>query len=96
MPVTHKTNSSVQNVPKIMQSERPNSLVEYSSTIIALMMETVSTCETPNVVVEWPTILLRVREVPGSNLGPETGYPDLWFSWVSPVPPRKWLKSGLP
>jgi len=31
---------------------------------------------TPNVVIEWLTILLRIREVPGSNLGPETGYPD--------------------
>jgi hypothetical protein len=27
-----------------------------------------------NVVVEWLTLLLR--EVPGSNLGPETGYLD--------------------
>jgi hypothetical protein len=28
-----------------------------------------------------------MREVPGSNIGPETGYPDwgsLWFSWVPP------------
>jgi hypothetical protein len=31
---------------------------------------------TPNVVVEWLTILLRIREVPGSNLGPGTGYPE--------------------
>jgi hypothetical protein len=30
----------------------------------------------PNVVVEWLTFLLRIREVPGSNLGPELGYPD--------------------
>jgi hypothetical protein len=30
----------------------------------------------PNVVVEWLAFLLRIREVPGSNLGPETGYPD--------------------
>jgi hypothetical protein len=28
------------------------------------------------VVVEWLTILLRIREVPDSNLGPETNYPD--------------------
>jgi hypothetical protein len=27
-----------------------------------------------NVVVEWITLMLRIREVPGSNLGPETGY----------------------
>jgi hypothetical protein len=29
-----------------------------------------------NVVVEWLTLLLHIREVPGSNLSPETGYPD--------------------
>jgi hypothetical protein len=30
----------------------------------------------PNVVVEWLALLLCIREVPDSNLGPETGYPD--------------------
>jgi hypothetical protein len=30
----------------------------------------------PNVVVEWLTLLLRIREVPVSNLDPETGCPD--------------------
>jgi hypothetical protein len=31
----------------------------------------------PNVVVEWCGVtLLRIREVPGSILGPETGYPE--------------------
>jgi hypothetical protein len=39
----------------------------------------------PNVVVEWFTLLLRVQEVPGSNLDPETGYPDWGFSWFSSV-----------
>jgi hypothetical protein len=29
-----------------------------------------------NVVVKWLTLVLRIRDVPGSNLGPETGYPD--------------------
>jgi hypothetical protein len=29
----------------------------------------------PNAVVEWLTLGVRVWEVPGSNLGPETGYP---------------------
>jgi hypothetical protein len=37
----------------------------------------------PNSEVEWLTLLLCIREVPGSNLGPETGYP-LWFSSVPP------------
>jgi hypothetical protein len=30
---------------------------------------------TPNVMVEWLTLLLRIR-VPGSNIGMETGYTD--------------------
>jgi hypothetical protein len=29
-----------------------------------------------NVVVEWLTLLLRIRGFPVSNFGPETGYPD--------------------
>jgi hypothetical protein len=29
-----------------------------------------------NMAVEWLALLLRIREFPGSNLGPETGYPD--------------------
>jgi hypothetical protein len=28
----------------------------------------------PNVVVEWLTLYLLIREVPGSNLGPEADY----------------------
>jgi hypothetical protein len=28
------------------------------------------------VVVEWLTLLLRIGNVPGSNLGPEAGYLD--------------------
>jgi hypothetical protein len=30
----------------------------------------------PNFVVEWLTLLLRIREAPGLNLGPEIGYLD--------------------
>jgi hypothetical protein len=33
----------------------------------------------PNVVVEWLTLLLRIRKVPSSNLGTETGYLDYSF-----------------
>jgi hypothetical protein len=32
-----------------------------------------------NVVIEWVTTLLLIREVPGSNLGPATGFPDRVF-----------------
>jgi hypothetical protein len=31
----------------------------------------------PKVAAKWLTLL--IREVPGSNLGPETGYPDRFF-----------------
>jgi hypothetical protein len=49
----------------------------------------------PNVVVEWLTPLLRIREVPGSNPGTETGYPDEGFSWLSSVPPGKFQDSNF-
>jgi hypothetical protein len=39
--------------------------------------------------VEWLTVLLCILNVPGSNLGPETGYPDWFFLWLSPVPTGK-------
>jgi hypothetical protein len=33
----------------------------------------------PNVVVEWLTLLFRIPKALGSNLAPETGYPDRHF-----------------
>jgi hypothetical protein len=33
----------------------------------------------PNVVMEWLTPLICIRDIPGSNHGPETGYPDRVF-----------------
>jgi hypothetical protein len=39
---------------------------------------------TPNVMVEWLTFLLRIREVLGSNLGPETGYPERFVVFLYP------------
>jgi hypothetical protein len=35
----------------------------------------VSVCALPIVVIEWSTLLPRIREVQASNLDPETGYP---------------------
>jgi hypothetical protein len=32
----------------------------------------------PNVVVEWVAVLFHIREVRGSNLGPENGYSDFF------------------
>jgi hypothetical protein len=32
-----------------------------------------------NIVVQWLTPLVSIWEIPGSNLGPETGYPDWDF-----------------
>jgi hypothetical protein len=35
-----------------------------------------TTADSPYVVVEWLTFLLLTQEVPGSNLGLQTGYTD--------------------
>jgi hypothetical protein len=35
--------------------------------------------------IEWLALLLSIREVTGSNLGPETAYPHRGFSCFSPV-----------
>jgi hypothetical protein len=35
-----------------------------------------------NVVVEWLTILLRIREVPGLNLRPKTGCPEVFCGFL--------------
>jgi hypothetical protein len=43
-----------------------------------------STFMITNVLVEWLTLLLTIREVPGSNLGRETGYPDFFLVLLSP------------
>jgi hypothetical protein len=51
-----------------------------------------NTCLTSiNVAVRWLAVLLRIREVPGSNLVPETGCPDWGSSWFSSVSTIKHL-----
>jgi hypothetical protein len=47
----------------------------------------------PNVVVEWLT-LLRIQEVPGSNLGQETGSPKIFRDF--PESQKQILGSPLP
>jgi hypothetical protein len=48
-----------------------------------------------NVVFEWLTFLLHIREVPGSNLNPETDCPDTSITSFSSVPPSKYRDSAL-
>jgi hypothetical protein len=48
----------------------------------------------PNVVVSWTVLILRIPNVPGSNLGLETRYPSWHLSWlplvsrIIPLPPN--------
>jgi hypothetical protein len=44
-------------------------------TVVCINQEQITVIP-PNVVVVWLALLLRIRVVPGSNLGPETGYTD--------------------
>jgi hypothetical protein len=48
----------------------------------------------PNVVVVWLEIILHIREVPGSHLGPETGYYNVFVVFLSPARrmPEKYFK----
>jgi hypothetical protein len=43
-----------------------------------------------SVVVEWIALLVRIRKVPVSNVGPTTSYPDKFFV-VSLSPSREML-----
>jgi hypothetical protein len=44
--------------------------------------------------VEWSTLSLRIREIPGSNSSQETGYTDSGFSCLSSVSSSKfWIVS---
>jgi hypothetical protein len=42
-----------------------------------------------NVLAEWLALLLRIQ-IPDSNIGPETGYPDLSSSIFSSDPQRNY------
>jgi hypothetical protein len=46
----------------------------------------------PN-VIKWLTLVIHIREVPGSKLGLETGYPVWNISWFLSLPPDKWRNS---
>lgn len=47
-----------------------------------------------NVAVEWLLLLIRILEVPCSDLDSKVSYPDR-FSWFSSGPPRKCLANSL-
>jgi hypothetical protein len=49
----------------------------------------------PNVLVDWLTLLPRLREVPNSNLNQDTGCHDWGFTWFFSVPPGEYRKSNL-
>jgi hypothetical protein len=51
----------------------------------------IRTPQSPIVIVEWLTLLLRNREVPVSNLGPATGYADRDFIVFFLSPSRRML-----
>jgi hypothetical protein len=46
-------------------------LVTYNS-----IEQSYSSKAKPNLAAEWLALLLKIREVPGTNLGPQTDYPD--------------------
>jgi hypothetical protein len=37
-----------------------------------------------NVAVSWSALILHIREVPGSNIGPKSGYPEVLVVFLSP------------
>jgi hypothetical protein len=42
----------------------------------SMVITTSSTAHAPNLAVEWVALQLRIRQVPSSNLGPETNYSE--------------------
>jgi hypothetical protein len=50
--------------------------INYSSTNSAVNLTGLEEQFQPDVTVEWLALLLRIRKVPVSNLGPETDFPD--------------------
>jgi hypothetical protein len=68
-------------------------LREFGPHKITLISTCAVTIVTLNVVVECSTLLLRIRKVPGLNVGPETGYPE--FFMVFSVTPGKYRNGTL-
>jgi hypothetical protein len=49
----------------------------------------------PSLATEWLALVLRIREVPGSSLGPETGYYYRGFSCIFSVRTGEFRDSAL-
>jgi hypothetical protein len=63
------------------------SLTPYARYILILLSNPCLYISLPNVVVEWLTFMLRIREVPGSSLGDWdwlSWLKNMWYSWVRP------------
>jgi hypothetical protein len=63
---------------------RPLIILCNTTVITIIIIIIIIIMNLPNFSVEW-LALLRVREVPGSNIGSDTGYPDRCFSLFSSV-----------
>jgi hypothetical protein len=86
---TSALTKTLQNNQRLRQT---SNCLKLQSEIISRVLEVgtdgriravILTYVRPSVAAEWLTLLLRIRELSGSNLSPETGYPDWRFSWFS-------------
>jgi hypothetical protein len=91
---------NARQMPKFMSNILPLTSsglkMETACTSETLVSKSVHTALQPTNRTSWLTILLRFREVPGSNIGPETGHPEVCVILLSPYRqmPRKYLKLG--
>jgi hypothetical protein len=46
----------------------------HDESVMELQESNIERWQSPNIAVEWLALLLRMREIPGSNLLPETGF----------------------
>jgi hypothetical protein len=67
----------------------------YSPWVWHRTLDYIHMTRAPNVLAECLILQLRIRKFPGSNLGPETGYPELSFPLFSSVPPGEWMGQYL-
>jgi hypothetical protein len=56
-----------------------------TTTMMMMMIVVKVVVVVPNVVVEWLTLLLHIREVPGSNICPKTDCPEFFRGFPQPL-----------